>query len=95
MLNAGSLILGVGAWFFAVLAIRAAKAPASYKNTFASFGLCVTSLMFQFFEVNKRVRLGDYSAIEDTMGAVLVGSVALVSVTMILNLVAVARAKRR
>ena len=95
MFNTVSLILGLCDWFFAVLAIRAAKASASHRNTFVSFSLCVISLMFQFFEINRRVRLGDYAAIEDTMGAVLVGSVALVSVTMILNLVAVARAKRR
>ena len=99
MLNIGSLILGACAWLFAGLAIATPKAYTSHRNTLVSFGLCAISLVFQLFEINRRAFLGDYAAIEDTIedtiGAVLIASVALVSITMILNLVALAKAKNK
>ena len=95
MLNIGSLILGACAWLFAGLAISTPKASASHRNTFASFSLCAISLMLQLFEINRRVLLGDYAAIEDTIRAVLIASVVLVFVTIILNLVAIAKAKNK
>ena len=95
MLNIVSLILGVCAWLFAGLAISTPKVPASHRNTFISVSLCAISLIFQLFEINRRVLLGDYAAIEDTIRAILIASVALVSVTIILNLVAIAKAKNK
>ena len=95
MLNIGSLILGACAWLFAGLAISTPKASASHRNTFASFSLCAISLMLQLFEINRRVLLGDYAAIEDTIRAVLIASVVLVFVTIILNLVAIAKEKNK
>ena len=95
MLNIGSLISGTCAWLFAGLAILTPKASTSHRNTFASFSLCAISLMLQLFEINRRVLLGDYAAIEDTIRAVLIASVVLVFVTIILNLVAIAKAKNK
>lgn len=95
MLNIGSLILGACAWLFGGLAIITPKAFASHRNTLASFSLCAISLVFQVFEINRRVILGDYAAIEDTICAVLIASVSLISITTILNLVALAKAKNR
>ena len=95
MLNIGSLILGACAWLFAVFAIATSKAFISYRNTSVSFSLCVISIVFQLFEVNRRVLLGDYAAIEDTIRAVLIASVALVLITIILNLIALVKAKKR
>ena len=95
MLNLGSLILGACAWALAGLAIRAVKASASHRNTLVSFSLCAGALVLQLFEMNRRVLLGDYAAIEDTIHAVVIASVVLVSVTMILNLMALAREKRK
>ena len=95
MLNIGSLILGVCAWLFGCLAITAPKASASHRNTLASFSLCVVSLVLQLFEINRRVLLGDYAAIEDTIRAVLIASVALVFITVTLNLIAVVKAKSK
>ena len=94
MLNIGSLILGACAWLFAGLAISASQARTSHKNTLISFSLCVTSLVLQLFEINQRVLLGDYSAIEDTIQAILVASITLVSITIILNLTALIKAKK-
>lgn len=95
MLNIGSLILGVCAWLFAGLAIATPKAFTSHRNTIVSFCLSAISLVFQLFEINRRVLLGDYAAIEDTIRAILIASVVLVSVTIILNLVALVKAKNK
>ena len=95
MLNIGSLILGACAWLFAGLAITTSKAFTSHRNTLVSFSLCVISLVCQLFEINRRVLLGDYAAIEDTIRAVLIASITLVSITTILNLVALVKAKNK
>jgi hypothetical protein len=95
MLNMGSLILGACAWLFAGLAITTAKAFTSHRNTVTSFSLCAISLVLQVFAINHRVLLGDYAAIEDTIRAVLTASVVLVSITIILNIVAIAKAKNK
>ena len=93
MLNLGSLVLGVCAWVFAGLAIWAPKACSSHRNTLVSFSLCAAALVLQLVEINRRVLLADYAAIADTIRAVVIASVVLVAVTVILNLVAVAKAK--
>lgn len=95
MLNVGSLVFGSCAWLFAVLAISAFKASASHRNTFISVSLCAVSLVLQLFEIRRRVLLDDYASIEDTIRAVLIASVVLVAVTVILNLIAVVKAKNK
>ena len=95
MLNICSLISGACAWLFAGLAITAPKALTSHRNTLVSFSLCAISLVLQFFEIHRRVLLGDYAAIADTIGAVLIASAVLVSITILLNLVALRKAKNK
>lgn len=95
MLNIASLILGVCAWLFGGLAIGTPNAFSSHRNILVSFGLCTVSLVFQLLEVNRRVLLGDYAAIEDTIRAVVIASVALVVITIILNVVALVKAKNK
>ena len=95
MLNIASLISGACAWIFAALAISTHQSFISHRNTFASISLCAISLIFQLFEINRLVLLSDYAAIEDTIRAVLIASVALVSITVILNLIAVIKAKNK
>jgi hypothetical protein len=95
MLNIGSLILGALAWLFGGLAITTPKAHTSHRNTLVSFSLCAFSLVFQLFEINRRVLLGDYAAIEDTIRAVLIASVGLVCITIALNVVALLKSKHK
>jgi hypothetical protein len=95
MLNVGSFILGACAWLLAGLAISTPKAFTAHKNTLVSFSLCAISLVFQLLEINRRVILDDYAAIEDTIQSVIIASVVLVSVTIILNLVALVKAKSK
>ncbi len=95
MLNIGSLALGTLSWFLAALAITASDVTIAHRNTTFSFGFCTVSLVLQLCEISRRVRLGDYAAVEDTIRAVLIASVVLVAVTFILNFIALARSKRK
>ena len=95
MLNIGSLILGICAWLFGGLAIATPKALSSHRNTLVSIGLCTVSLVLQLLELNRRVIFGDYAAIEDTIRAVLIASIVLVVITIILNLVALVKTKKK
>ena len=94
MLNIASLVLGACAWLFAGLAVSTPKASVSHRNTFSSFSLCAISLVLELFEINRRVLLGDYAAIEDTIRAVLIASVGLVCITIALNVVALLKVKK-
>ena len=93
MFNLISLILGLCAWLFAVLSIINNKIASSHKFTFTSFSLCLISLLFQFLEINRRVTIGDFVAIEDTIHAVLFASAILVFVTVSLNLAVMLKRK--
>ena len=93
--NIGSLLLGTGAWILAGLAIAARDAGASRRNSMLSFGLCTAALVLRLFEIGNRAAVGDFAAIADTIRAVLIASVTLVAVTVILNLLAYFRAKKR
>jgi len=62
-----SLVLGVGAWVVATIAI--AKSARSHISKVLSFSLCAVSLVTELFEISRRVNLGDYAAIEDTIRA--------------------------
>ena len=95
LLNLASLIFGVSAWVLAFFAIKTAKASKAYTFTSFSFITCVLALMSQFFEISNRVSIGDYAAIEDTIGAVLMASVVLSTVTALLNLIAVMKARKK
>ena len=95
VLNIGSLVLGVGSWFFAILSITTPKAIKAHRNTVSSFFFCVLSLVFQLFEVSNRANIGDYAAIEDTIRAVLIASVVLITVTVALNAVALVKAEKK
>ena len=87
-LNSASLILGFAAWVFAIIAI---SKRIKHCFPFISFVACILSLIFQILEINNRVNLGDFSAIIDTIGAVVLASVVMSSVTVILNLAALLR----
>lgn len=94
LLNAGSLMFGLGAWILACSAIAEPYAAKSHRRTFFSFGACAISLVFQIFEIGNRVSAGDYAAIEDTIRAVIIASVVLTVGTVALNAVAIAKVKK-
>lgn len=95
ILNIGSLILGVSAWLLAIFAVTTSKAITSHRNTILSFSFCILSLVSQLFEINNRVNIGDYAAIEDTIRAVLIASIVLTFTTIALNIAALLKAKKK
>lgn len=86
MYNIGSLILGLAAWGLPLLAI-------GKKYRFAlccigSLSCCVTSLLLQLLEVKRRVALSDWSALMDTMNAVILAVVVLICGMVAINAIA-------
>ena len=88
MYHLGSILLGIGAWVYGILAITAKKTTRSQANTVFSFSFCALSLGLQFLELHRRVLLRDFAAIEDTTRALLLAAVGLIIVTIVLNFVA-------
>ena len=82
ILNVSSLLLGLTAWSFAIAGIR------RRKISLTSFALCLTALVLQFMELTHRARIGDVSAILDTVGAVTLAAAVLSAGTMLLNTLA-------
>lgn len=84
--NLGSLVLGVVSWLIPILAVcRCYKGRKQKSFSIYSFTSCAVALVFQLFEIRHRVNIEDFSAIMDTVGAVCVVAVILVTVTVALN----------
>ena len=91
--NLGSLILGLAAWGLPFLAIG--KKDRFSICCLGSFGCCILSLMLQLFEVKNRVNLEDWSALMDTVHAVVLAAVGMVVVMVVCNLIALLHTARR
>lgn len=89
--NIGSLIIGFAALIFAFLAIASKKSQTSHRLSVGSFSLCAFSLILQLLEINNRVNIRDFSAIEDTIRAVIIAAFVLVIITVAMNIVAAAK----
>ena len=89
ILNIGSFTLGLIAWGLAFIAIKSKKEKVSHVFSVGSFSLCAVSLVLQILEIENRFAQRDFVAIEDTIGAVIFASIALVAVTIGLNVMAV------
>ncbi|MGE8207856.1 hypothetical protein ACQKP0_25670 [Heyndrickxia sp. NPDC080065] len=87
-LNIGSLVLGLIAWILPVVNLMLDKKNV-HKNrgslSFISISACAISLCFQIFYSYRLVKIEDWSALMDTMGAVVLVSAVLLIVTIILN----------
>lgn len=86
-LYAGLLALGLG---FAAISKRGKPVL-----VFSSFSACVGALLCQLLEIWRRVAIRDFSAIEDTIGAVIFASGILLALTLFLNLVALIRGRNK
>lgn len=90
LLNPGSLVLGLIAWILPVVNLKRYKQH-DHKNWFAfsiiSISACATSLCFQLLNNYHLVIIEDWSALLDTMGAVVYAAATLLSVTIILNVI--------
>lgn len=95
IVNIGSVILGLGAWAFACMAIASKKVYLSHRFSVASFSMCAFALVSQLFEISNRAKMGDFAAIEDTIRAIIVAAVVLVVITIVLNVVALVKTKNK
>lgn len=88
LFNLGSFVLGLIAWILPVVNIIRYKKD-SHRNwvtlSIMSISACAISLYFQIFYAYHLVKIADWSALMDTMGAVTFVSTVLLIVTIILN----------
>ena len=93
LLNIGSILIGLGAWALAFLALFAKRTITTHRFSVTSFSCCAISLILQFCEIANRANRGDYAAIEDTIRAIIIAAIILVAGTVILNVVALNKTK--
>lgn len=86
MYNVGSLALGLAAWLIPLFAIG--KSDRFALCCIGSLSCCTISLLFQLLEVQSRVHINDWSALLDTIDAVILAAVVLVCGVIVTNLVA-------
>jgi len=82
-----SLTLGLIAWAIPLALIL--RRQSGRGGITASGTACSVALWLQLGEIMHRAAIDDYSAIADTIGAIVVAGVVLVAVTAVLNLAAV------
>lgn len=90
MNNLLSLLLGLVSWGLGAAAVIR---PGIRWTSSVSLLSCCVSLLLQLAEVHRLTELGDWSALMDTMDAVLAAAILLMAVTAVLNLIALFRAK--
>ncbi len=93
-LNLASLFSGLAALLLAGCAVFARNRRRSSGLTGGSFCLCALSLLLQLAEIGHRANTGDFSAIDDTIQAVLFAASALFLLTSALNAAALLRRRR-
>jgi len=91
--NLASIFLGLGAWITGYWFLT--RLHCSPFVPLASFACCSMSVLFQLFELCRRADLGDASAIFDTIGAIRLCALVLISVTLLLHLFAIMRRRKR
>ncbi|NBJ67899.1 MULTISPECIES: hypothetical protein [Clostridia] len=89
MHNIGSLVLGLIAWILPIVSLMKYKKQ-TYQNwailSIISISACAISLGLQIFNSYHLVKLEDWSALMDTMGAVAIIAAVLLFVTILLNI---------
>lgn len=90
LLNLGSVVLGLIAWILPIINIIKYKKQNNGKwatLSITSMGACATSIYFQILNNNHLVNIEDWTAIMDTIGALVFVSSVLIGVTMVLNVI--------
>ncbi|MBS4220271.1 hypothetical protein KHA96_18375 [Bacillus sp. FJAT-49711] len=87
-LNIGSLVLGLIAWILPVMNLVHHRKQENKKwivFSIISTSACAISICFQIFYNYHLVKIEDWSALMDTIGAVAFASAFLIIVTILLN----------
>ena len=91
LFNIGSLVFGLIAWMLPIVNLMRYKRPPNNRNWVAlsilSIIACAISLCLQIFNIYHLVKIEDWSALLDTMGAVVFIATILLVVTIILNII--------
>ncbi|MED1863714.1 hypothetical protein P4V41_09655 [Fictibacillus nanhaiensis] len=87
LLNVGSLVLGLIAWILPVVNLLRKKNKNWMMLSTISISACAISLCFQIFYTYHKVLVEDWSALMDTMYATAFASVALLIITIVLNVI--------
>lgn len=88
LLNLGSLVFGLLAWIFPIVSILKFKnKDHKYWVVFSviSMGACAISLFFQILYNYHLVKIGDWSALMDTLGTIAFAASVLLIGTIIFN----------
>lgn len=84
--NVLSAVLGITALVIPVLS-SFRKGSCGYRPTVISLSAYILALVFQFFEINERVNMQDWSALADTIEAVSFTAVLFAVVIILLNVI--------
>lgn len=90
--NILSILLGLAAWAMPVWILLGRTLPGGGKVLISGF-CCSAALLCRLLEIARRVQLGDYAAIADTIRAVCIAAAVLCVMTFVLNFAAL-RCKR-
>ena len=91
-LNLASILLGLAAIVFAVHSVQVRGCLICCTATAALTGI---SVLCQLLELKKLAGIGDWAAIEDTIGARCFAAVVLIAVVLILNIAALLRGRNK
>ena len=92
ILDLSSILLGLAAIVFAVHSVQVKGCLICCTVGLGTIGL---SLLCQLLELKRLAGIGDFSAIEDTLGARCFAAVVLIAVVLILNIAALLRGRKK
>ena len=92
ILNLSSILLGLAAIVFA---IHSLQVKGCLICCTASLGMCGISILCQLFELKRLARIGDWAAVEDTLGARCFAGAGLLAVLLILHIAALVRGRNQ
>lgn len=87
LFSVGSIIAGLIAWGIPIWQISYANSGGIVISMISSLSFTLISLMIQFVNIANEVHTGDWSAIADTIDALIVVIIVFVAITMFLNFI--------
>ncbi|MFS0690020.1 hypothetical protein AB1K89_12375 [Sporosarcina sp. 179-K 8C2 HS] len=94
LLNVGSLVFGLIAWILPVVNLMGINKHWAALSIM-SLSACAISLFFQIYYNYHLVQIEDWTALMDTMGAVVYAATVLLVVTLLLNVFTLIVYRRR
>lgn len=90
-MNIASLVLGLISWIIPIIAIaRCKRVPLGPGMT-----CCAAALLLQLMEAKRRVNLSDWSALMDTIDAVVFAALVMLGICLVLHAAAFLRSRKK